>query len=133
MPVVNSVIVPILPDDGERIRAYSNHIADSCGGCIPELDIEYFRIRFGLHVFMPAAAGGAGTRRPQQFKWIDARVIVVPSDLEFSCFFIGSNAGWFFIHIKLRNGVKVFAHAVPTGGSPCGTRLSQSDSNDWSR
>ena len=98
MPVVNAVIVSILPDDSESIGSYSDNVGDPRGGCIAELEVEHFRIGFGSHVLMSAAAGGAGTGRPQQLKRIDARVIVVPGDCKFSGLFIGSNAGWFFVH-----------------------------------
>ena len=98
MPVVDPVIVSILPNDGESIRAHRDHISDPRGGCLSELDIEHSSIRFGSHVLVSAAAGGTGTGRPQQLKWIDARMIVVPCDRKFSGLFIGSDAGWFFVH-----------------------------------
>jgi len=100
VPVVNAVIVPILPDDGQRVGAYSNYVADARGRCIPQLDFEYFRIGFGPHVLMPAAAGSTWTRRAQQLKWIDARMIVAPRDREFPGLFIGGNASWFFVHVN---------------------------------
>ena len=98
MPVIDAVIVTILPDNGEGIGSHGNDIVDARGGCIPQLDVEYLRIRFGAHVLVPATAGGAGTSRPQQLKRIDARVIVVPGDRKFFGFLIDSNVGWFFVH-----------------------------------
>ena len=98
MPVVNAVIVPVLPDDGEGIRPNGYYITDARGRRIPQLDIEHFRIGFGFHILMPAAAGGAGTGCAQQLKGIDARMIVVPRDGEFSCLFVCSNTSWFFVH-----------------------------------
>jgi hypothetical protein len=100
MPVVNPVIVSILPDDCEGVGSYCNDIGDPRGGCIAQLDVEHLCIRFRPHIFMSAAAGGAWTGRAQQLKWIDTRVIIIPCDREFSGLFIGSNAGWFFVHIS---------------------------------
>ena len=100
MPVVNPVIVSILPDDGEGVGSHRDDIGDPCGGCIAQLDFEHICIGFRSHVLMSAAAGGAWASRAQQLKWIDTRVIIIPSDREFSSLFIGSNAGWFFVHIS---------------------------------
>ena len=88
----------ILPDDGEGIGSHRDNIGDARGGYISQLDIEHIRVWFGPHVLMSAAAGGAGTSGAQQFKRIDARVIVIPCDRKFSGLLIGSNTSWFFIH-----------------------------------
>ena len=101
MPVEDSVVMPIFPDDGQRIRPHRDDVADPCGCCISKLDIEHIRVRFRLHILMSAAAGGTGTGRPQQFKRIDARVIVAPCDCEFPGLFICGNASRFFVHIQL--------------------------------
>ena len=101
MPVVNAVIVPILPDDGQGIGPYRNDIADPCGGCIPQFDLEHLRIGLSLHVLMSPAAGGARAGRPQQLKRIDARMAIIPRDREFTGLFIGSNTGRFFVHTHL--------------------------------
>jgi hypothetical protein len=100
MPVVDPVVVTILPDDGQRVGSYGNHIAEARRRCISQLEIEHVRIRFRLHILVPAAAGGAGTSGAQQFKRIDTRMLVIPCDREFSGLFVGSNAGWFFVHIN---------------------------------
>lgn len=99
MPIVNAVIVSILPDDREGIGPHRDNIGDARGGRISQLDIEHLCIGFRPHIFMSAAAGGAGTGGSQQLKRVDARVIVIPCDRKFSGLFIGSNAGWFFVHM----------------------------------
>src|SRR5215216_2432847 len=107
MPVVNPVIVPVFPNDGQGIRSDCYHIADPRGGSIAELDSKHFRIGFRVHVLMSAAAGGTGAGGAQQLEGIDARVIVIPGNRKFSGFLIGSDTGWFFVHrsLSLRNGV----------------------------
>ena len=98
MPVINAVIMPILPDNGEGVRADGYHVADARGRRISQLDIERLCVRFGFHVLMSAATRSAWTGSAQQLKGIDARMIVAPRDREFSGLLIGSNAGWFFVH-----------------------------------
>src|SRR5688500_5149928 len=98
MPVVDAVIMPVFSDNGERVGAYGNDIVEARRWCIPQLDVEHLRTRLGLHILVPAAAGGAGAGCPQQLERIDACVIIVPRDCEFSGLLIGSNASWFFVH-----------------------------------
>jgi hypothetical protein len=117
MPVVNPIIVSVLPDDRKCIRSHGNYITDPCGQGVTQLDIEHFRVRFGPHVLMSASAGGAGTSRTQQLKWIDARVIVVPCDREFSGLLIGSDAGRFFVHKSLSLKVESTTPVVGTATS----------------
>src|SRR6266487_4898214 len=100
MPVIDSIIMSIFPDDGEGIGSHGNNVADPSGWRISQLDSEYICIGFRLHVLMSAAARGARTCRAQQLKWIDARMIIAPCDCEFFGLFIGSNACWFFVHFQ---------------------------------
>jgi hypothetical protein len=46
---------------------------------------------------VPAPAGCTRTSRAQQSKWIDARVIIIPCDCQFSCFFVCCDASGFFV------------------------------------
>src|SRR3989304_7446485 len=92
MPVVDSIIMSILPDDGEGIRSHCNDIANSRGRWVTQLDMEHIRIGFGPHVLMSAAAGGARAGRAQQLERVDARVTVAPCDSEFPGLFICGNA-----------------------------------------
>ena len=117
MPVVNSVIVPILPNDGKGVGAYGNHIADARRRRISQPDIEHFRIGFRPHILVPPAAGGARTGRAQQFKWIDARMIVVPCDGEFPGLLVGSNARWFFVHVSSKMDSKSPDFEISTTGA----------------
>jgi len=101
MPVVDSVVMPIFPNDSQCIGTHCNNVAKPCRWCIPQFDVEYIRVRLGSHVLMSAAAGGTWTGRAQQLKRIDACVIVAPCDCEFFCLFICCNASRFFVHIQL--------------------------------
>lgn len=114
MPVIDPIIVTILPDNGQGIGSHSDNVADPCGERISKLDIEHIRVRFRLHVLMSAAAGGTWTGRAQQLKRIDARVIVAPCDCEFSGLFICGNASRFFVHIQL--SPLSFKETGPWGG-----------------
>lgn len=100
MPVVNPVIVPIFPDDREGIGSHCDHVVDARGGCIAQVQIEHLGVGFRSHVFVSATAGGTRAGCAQQFKRIDAGMIVAPGDREFSGFFIGSNPCWFFVHLS---------------------------------
>ena len=61
VPVVNSVIVTVFPDNAQRVGADCDHICQTGGEGIFHLPAEYFCIRFRFHVLMSAAAGGAWT------------------------------------------------------------------------
>ena len=61
VPVEYSVVVPVLPDDGQRIGPHSHNIIDARGGGFFQFDTENVGIGFAAHVFMSAAAGGART------------------------------------------------------------------------
>ena len=54
MPVVDSVVVPIFPNDGQRIGTHCNDVTKPCGWCISQFDVEYIRVRLRLHVLVPA-------------------------------------------------------------------------------
>ena len=65
MPVVDAIIVAILPDDRQRVGADSHHVGQARRrGLFHDL-CEHFRVWFGFHVFMPAAAGRARAGRAQ--------------------------------------------------------------------
>ena len=57
MPVEDAVVMPILPDDGERVGSHRDDIRNSCGGRVFEFDVEYICVRFGFHILVPAPAG----------------------------------------------------------------------------
>jgi len=61
VPVVDAVIVTVLPDDGQRVGADRDNVAEARGGRVSQFPIEHIRVRLGAHVLVPAAAGGAGT------------------------------------------------------------------------
>src|SRR5215213_5216969 len=98
MPVIDPIVVSILPDDGHSIRPHRNHVVDTRGGRVSHLEIEYFRIGFRAHLLVPAAAGGTWAGSAQQLKWVNAGVIIVPCNGKFPGLFVGGNAGWFFVH-----------------------------------
>src|SRR6266498_1309500 len=100
MPVVDSIIVTVFPDDGHGIGTHGDHIGDPRGGRIAKMNIEHIRIWLRLHILMSAAAGCTWTGSAQQLKRINAGVTIAPRDGEFFCLFVGSNAGWFFVHFN---------------------------------
>ena len=93
MPVVDAVIVAILPDDGDGVRpgGFDSGYAGLRG--IFELHRKNGGIRFGFHVLMPAPALGAWTGSPQQGKGVHAGVAVVPGDGHFQGRAVGSDIG----------------------------------------
>src|SRR5215207_669000 len=98
MPVIDPIVVSILPDDGHGIRSHGNDVVDACGGCVSHPEIEDFRIGFGAHLFMSTATGGTRAGCAQQLKWVDTCVIVIPCNGKFPGLFVGGNAGWLFVH-----------------------------------
>ena len=59
MPVVNTVIVTIFPDNGDAVGSGSEDVFQARGGGIGEGGIKDFGIGFGSHTVVPAAAGCA--------------------------------------------------------------------------
>ena len=98
MPVINAIIVAVLPDDGEGVGADGFEVVEARGRRISKLLLEYLRVWLGVHVLMSAAAGGTRTARAQQTKWIDTGVSIIPVDGELAGLFIGGDVGGFFVH-----------------------------------
>ena len=101
MPIVDAVVVAVLPDDCQRIRADGFNVGDARGRRIGEILFEYIGAGLGAHVLMAAAARGAGTPGAQQAERIDADVPVVPVHDEFAGLFVYGDVGRFFIHVLL--------------------------------
>ena len=114
MPVVDAVIVTVLPDDGHRVGADRDHVDDTRGGSVAQLFGVDVRIRFGLHILGPAAAGGAATGGAQLFERVHADMPVVPGDGEFPLAFVGGDAGGFFVHVSPCNVGQAASMSKPT-------------------
>jgi len=84
MPVIDSIIVTILPHDGQRVGTHSNDIRYPRGLGVAKFFVEHVRIGLGFHVLMSAAAGGTRASCTQQLKRINAGVSIVPCDRKFS-------------------------------------------------
>jgi hypothetical protein len=91
MPVINPVVVAILPDDRNSIRAGWFDSYQMCGRRIFQLHRKNPSIRFGFHILMTASTLGAWTGRPQQGKGIDTDMAITPGDGHIHGLAVGSN------------------------------------------
>ena len=98
MPVIDAVIVAVLPDYSQRVGADGFEVVDARGWRISKLLLKYLRLRLGAHVLMSAAARGARTAGAQQPERIYTGVSIVPVDGELAGLFVGGDVGGFFVH-----------------------------------
>ncbi len=98
MPIVDAVIMAVLPYDGESIRADGFDVGDARGRRIGEVLLEYVGAGLGVHVLMTAAARCAGTPGAQQAERIDADMPIIPIDGELASLFVYGDVSGFFIH-----------------------------------
>jgi hypothetical protein len=80
MPVIDSEMMTIAPSDGQTVRSHCFNIVDLDGGSIGKSGMKGFLIRFLAHIFMPAAAGGAGTGGSKKHEGILALMAVIPTN-----------------------------------------------------
>lgn len=78
MPVVNTVIVAILPYDGDAIRPCSLDGFNTGFGVIPVREFENSVIRLALHIFVAASALRARAGCPQQREGVLALMAIRP-------------------------------------------------------
>jgi len=109
MPIVDTIIVTILPDYGQRVRADSLDVVDPCGRCIFELLLKYLGVRLGAHILMTTTTGGTWACRSEQSKRVDTNVTILPVDCKFPGLFVCGDVGWFFVH----------AHSLPKNLPAC--------------
>ena len=98
MPVIDAIIVAVLPDDGQGVGADGFEVVEARGRRIGELLFKNIRVGFGVHVLMSAAAGGTRTAGAQQTEGIDTGMPIVPADGELAGLFVGGDVGGFFGH-----------------------------------
>ena len=98
MPVIDPVIVAIIPDDSDTVGTGCFNVDQPRSGGIFQLDGENFRVGFGGHFFVAAPALGAGTGRPQQGKRVQADVTIAPGNSHLGAGTVGGDVGRMFVH-----------------------------------
>ncbi len=84
-PIEDAVVVPVLPENGDAIRAGRNYVFQAGLFCVDNGELENAGVGRPAHIIMPAAAFGTGAGSAQEGERIGADVTVIPSEGEF-CF-----------------------------------------------